>query len=65
MKIEDVKIDSRKKPDSEKANKSVSIRITEKLSKWLRDNEISPTALFYEAVKELGFKEKKNEKLKK
>ena len=57
MKIEDVIVDRRKKPDMEKANKSVTIRITENFSKWLKENEVSPTGLFYEAAKELGFKE--------
>ena len=43
-------------------NKSVliSIRITPKMSKWLKDKDYSPTGIFYEAVKELGWEEEKN-----
>lgn len=35
----------------------VQIRITPTLSKWLADQKISPTGLFYEAVREVGYKE--------
>ncbi len=40
-------------------NKSVvlSIRITPKLSKWLKDKNYSPTGIFYEAVKDFGYEE--------
>ncbi len=32
---------------------SMTIRVTEKVSKWLKEKNISPTALFNEAVKEI------------
>lgn len=35
----------------------ITIRITPKMSKWLKEKDYSPTGLFYEAVKELGYKE--------
>lgn len=35
----------------------VCIRITEKKSKWLKENDYSPTAIFDEACKDLGFKQ--------
>lgn len=40
-------------------NKSilVTIRVTPKLSKWLRDKNYSPTGIFYEAVNDLGYNE--------
>lgn len=37
--------------------KHISIRISSKLSKWLYDMEYSPTAIFREAAKDLGYKE--------
>jgi hypothetical protein len=42
-----------------KNNKSVlvTIRITPKMSKWLKEKDFSPTGIFYEAVKELGYDE--------
>jgi hypothetical protein len=35
----------------------MNIRITPEISKWLKEKEYSPTAIFYEALKELGYKE--------
>ena len=32
---------------------SMSIRIDEDISKWLKENEYSPTKIFYEALKDL------------
>ena len=36
----------------------VTIRVTPAMSKWLKEKEYSPTGIFYEAVKELGYEEK-------
>ena len=36
----------------------ISIRITPELSKWLKEKDYSPTGIFYEALKELGWEEK-------
>jgi len=38
---------------------AVSIRITPHISKWLRENDFSPTGIFYEALSDLGYKPKK------
>lgn len=40
-------------------NKSVliTIRVTPEISRWLKDKDYSPTGIFYEALKELGYKE--------
>ena len=35
----------------------INIRITPELSKWLKEKNYSPTGIFYEAVKDLGWKE--------
>lgn len=35
----------------------ISIKISNEMSKWLRANNYSPTAVFLEACKDLGFKE--------
>ncbi|MBW1973938.1 MAG: hypothetical protein JRI44_14055 [Deltaproteobacteria bacterium] len=34
----------------------IGIRISKRLNKWMRDNNYSPTRIFMEAVKELGYK---------
>lgn len=41
-------------------NIGVCVRLTSELSKWLRAQDLSPTAIFYEAVKELGYKPASN-----
>ncbi len=46
MKIQDVK---RREPKSVQ----VSIRTTQEFSKFMRENNISPNAVFHEAVKKL------------
>ncbi len=53
MKIENIQ---RRKQDNKSL--SISIRITKDMSNWLRDKNISPTALFESAVKELMENEK-------
>ncbi len=35
----------------------VTIRINKSMSKWLKEKDFSPTAIFYEAVKDLGYEE--------
>lgn len=46
----------RKKSEDNKAL-VITIRLTQKLSDWLRTENLSPTGVFNEAVKELGYKE--------
>jgi hypothetical protein len=56
IKIEDVKIQKRYK--AKYARKcALSIKITTTMSDWLREKDISPTALFFSACKEIGFKD--------
>lgn len=40
----------------------INIRIDKKLSEWLKNKDYSPTAIFYEAVKDLGFEDGEEEK---
>ena len=40
----------------------ITIRITPQISKWLREKNYSPTGIFYEALKDLGYQEAKNGK---
>ena len=35
----------------------ITIRVTPKISKWLKEKDYSPTGIFYETIKELGYKE--------
>lgn len=37
-------------------NVSINIRISKDLSNWLREKNYSPTAIFMEAVKDLGYR---------
>jgi hypothetical protein len=39
----------------------VGIKITADLSKWLKEQYLSPTAIFNEAVKDIGYTERKSE----
>ena len=49
------------KRNQEKKTVQVPIRITESMSKWLREKKYSPTGIFEEAVKGLGFKKGEKE----
>lgn len=49
------KIKRRKNGDRKKI--LINIRISKKLSDWLREKDYSPTGIFYEAIRELGFKD--------
>jgi len=46
-----------KRKERPKRKVSINIRISEDVSKWMKEKNYSPTAIFNEAVKELGFKE--------
>jgi hypothetical protein len=35
----------------------LTIRVSPDIKTWLKKNEFSPTAIFYEAIKDLGYKE--------
>ena len=43
----------------ETKNVSINIKITQSMSKWMRTNKYSPTRIFIQACKELGFGGKK------
>ena len=45
-----------RRPRDLRKNKVISLRITPHLSQWLRKENLSPAAIFHEAVKELGYK---------
>ena len=49
-------MDKEKLQRKEKPNIPICIVTTEKISKWLREKNYSPTAIFNEAVKDLGYK---------
>ncbi|MDP7197921.1 MAG: hypothetical protein QF864_17275 [SAR202 cluster bacterium] len=38
----------------------LTVRISPDIKRWLRKNEYSPTSIFYEAIKELGYKQRRN-----
>lgn len=40
-------------------NVLITIRVTKDISRWLKDKDYSPTAIFYEALKELGYEGEK------
>jgi hypothetical protein len=52
-------MDTEKIKKRKKSRKSIimNVRITPEISKWLKEKEYSPTAIFYEALKELGYKD--------
>ncbi len=51
----------RRRRNGARKNILINIRINKKLSEWLRAKDYSPTAIFYEAVKDLGFEDGENE----
>ena len=44
------------KRNQEKRVVQINLRITESMSQWLNENNYSPTGIFEEACKGLGFK---------
>ena len=46
----------KRKKKEDKKSVLISIRITPKMSRWLKEKNYSPSGIFYEAVRELGFK---------
>lgn len=53
MNIERIK----RKPRNHRKSALISIRITPAVSNWLRDNNYSPTGIFEEAIKDLGYED--------
>ncbi len=56
--IDKIKI-KRRKPSEKRI--SISMRITQAQSKFMREKNYSPTGIFNEALVELGFKENQEE----
>ena len=38
----------------------LTIRVSPDIKDWVRENEYSPTAIFYEAIRELGYKPRRD-----
>jgi len=54
MKIEDCK--KSVKSRSDRPDKHITVRVSRRMSRWLGQNDLSPTAVFRQACNELGFK---------
>ena len=52
----------KKTPKPGVKNVIISMRVTTHIKKWLKEKNYTPSALFYEALKEIGYKEEKNER---
>jgi hypothetical protein len=52
MDLEKIK---RRKRNGNNKKIMITIKISPRLSKWLRDKDYSPTGILHEAVKELGY----------
>ena len=48
-----MEIDKVKKTENEKRTKTISIRTFPSFCKWMKDNDVSPSKVFNEAIKEL------------
>ena len=44
-------------PSKEVKRININIKISKSVSDWLKENTYSPTGIFNEAIKELGYKE--------
>lgn len=51
-------VDNVKRKSNKDRSVGVYIRISQELSDWLKKKDFSPTAVFLEAVKELGYEGK-------
>lgn len=56
MEIDKTKIKRQKIAPDKRKNIKINIRVSPEISKFLKDQDISPTGLFYEALKVVGFK---------
>lgn len=57
MEIDKEKIIKRESEPNKIKNVKLSIRISKDINKYLNENKISPTGLFYEALKVTGYKQ--------
>lgn len=49
-------------PRFHRRNKHLSVRVSPDVISWLKKNHFSATKIFYEAIKELGYKENRRKK---
>lgn len=56
---ENITLDRRKK-QGEKADVNINIRVTKNMSEWIKKEKLSPTGMFLEIVREVGYKEPKS-----
>jgi len=61
MEIDKTKIIKRKVDLNKAKSLKVTIRISKDISTYLNENKISPTGLFYEALRVIGYNETKKE----
>ena len=46
------------KPRKHRRTVHLTIRVSPDIKIWMKQNNFSPTAIFYEAIKELGYKKR-------
>ncbi len=49
-------------PREYRRTEHITLRVSPDIRNWLRQNRFSPTAIFHEAIKELGYRRKDREK---
>jgi len=47
-------------PRKHRRSAHLTIRISPDIKNWLKEKGYSPTAIFYEAIKELGYKQRRS-----
>lgn len=47
-------------PRKHKRSVHLTIRVSPDIKNWLREKEYSPTAIFYEAMRELGYRPRRD-----
>ena len=51
----------KRKNGNHKKSVLLTIRVTPTISKWLKKKDYSPTGIFYEALRQLGYKDDEEE----
>ena len=47
-------------PKQHRRSIHLTLRVSPDIKNWLRENQYSPTAIFYEAIRELGYKKRRD-----
>jgi hypothetical protein len=47
-------------PKKHRRSVHLTIRVSPDIKNWLREKEYSPTAIFFEAIRELGYKQRRD-----